>query len=1046
MKKLIFALTLFLFTQNFLAADPGELDRSFKPTILIGGIATIRDTVVQPDGKTIVVGTIWKVNNQQVNHVARFNSDGTLDATFDAGGAVVRGFFGDINVVALQPDGKIIVGGKFEQVARQTRYGLARLNADGSFDPTFNANLNANLTAALTSIAVQADGKILVGGADIVFNTGTTTTTRRGIVRLNPDGSLDSAFNPFSSSTQVNSVALQTDGKILIGGGNFTFGSQTRNQVARLNTDGSLDASFVGTTYDSSVFIVAPQTNGKIYVGGAFTTIGGQEQSRLARLNADGTRDAGFASINGNPFVKEIYTQSDGKVIYSGDDASVYRANTDGTADTAFTARSRVFTSAFKVNVLPDDRVIVGGSDMQIRTTVGGFTTETRNFVILAADGTLDDSVNPYITPGDTAGGNNYLPTVIAQPDGKVLFSSDSFFEVNRAARRNIVRLNADGSTDNTFNLPNGLIASSSRVTVMAQQADGKIIYAKVGANNSTDPIIARLNTDGSRDTSFADVVVKTGASNGVITSIATLPNGQVIIKGFFTLINGQTRESVARLNADGSLDSFNPKVTNGFTVSTNADGILIQPDGKFFLIGKYASANASQIARFNADGSLDTSYNSPVGSGFMNYALQPDGKIIYAGNNGLARLNADGSPDTSFNAPTFSVNINTRVNPLVAVVMNNGKILVGGKFNFINLTTVSGIARTGFARLNTDGSLDTTYGINGGATVAGNGANQGNTSGLVQAIALQADGNALIAGNFQYINNFSQHTLARLKVSAVGNNNVSDFDGDGKSDAAVFRDGIWYVNPSSATQTFYGIQWGLNTDKLAPADYDGDGKTDTAVWRESEGNFYILNSSDNSVRIENFGLPGDVLIVGDYDGDGKADPATYRAGAQSYFFYRGSLNNPNGNITYIPWGIEGDKVARGDFDGDGKLDMAVFRPSDKVWYIRGSGGQISYFQFGLATDKLVSGDFDGDKKTDIAIFRDGLWIVQQSSDGKVIYINWGLNTDSLAPGDYDGDGKTDYAIWRDGIYYILSSGSYQISYKYFGISGDVPIASVYVR
>ena len=895
---------------------------------------------------------------------------------------------------------------------------------------------------------MQTDGKILVGGGDIVFNNGTnTTTTRRGIVRLNSDGSLESGFNPFAVSTQVNSVALQTDGKILIGGGDFAFGSQTRSQVARLNIDGSLDVSFAGTTYDSSVFVVAPQSNGKIYVGGAFNTVGGQTQKNLARLNADGTRDAGFATATGIPFVKEIYTQSDGKVIYSGDGGTVYRSNTDGTLDTDFRTRSRVQTNAFKVNVLPDNRVIVGGADMQILTTVGGFTAETRNFVILAADGTLDDSVNPYLTGYSSASGNNYLPTVIAQPDGKVVYSSDTFFEVNRAARRNIVRLNADGSTDNTFNLPNGLIASSSRVTAMAQQADGKIIYAKVGANNATDPIIARLNTDGSRDTSFADVVVKTGASNGVITSIATLPNGQVIIKGFFTLINGQTRESVARLNADGSLDSFNPKVTNNFTVSMNADGILIQPDGKFFLIGRFGSANASQVARFNADGSLDTSYNSPVGSGFMNYALQTDGKIIYAGNSGLARLNADGSSDTSFNAPTFSVNINTRVNPIAAVVTNNGKILVGGKFNFINLTTAGGIPRTGFARLNADGSLDTTYGINGGATVAGNGSNQGNNSGLVQAIALQADGNALIAGNYQYVNNFSQPTLARLKVSAGGRNNTADFDGDGRTDAAVFRNGNWFVNPSS-TSNFYGVQFGLSTDKLAPADYDGDGKTDIAVWREGAfAYFYILNSSSNTVRTEQFGQTGDVVTVGDYDGDGKADPAVYREGAQSYFYYRGSLNNPNGSITGIPWGTSGDKAVRGDFDGDGKLDAAVFRSSNGVWYIRNSSnGQLSSVQFGLSSDKRVSGDFDGDGKTDIAVFRDGLWIVLQSSNSQVRYQNWGASTDILTPGDYDGDGKTDFAVWRSGIYYILNSGNSAFASQSFGAGNDLPVASTYVR
>jgi hypothetical protein len=271
------------------------------------------------------------------------------------------------------------------------------------------------------------------------------------------------------------------------------------------------------------------------------------------------------------------------------------------------------------------------------------------------------------------------------------------------------------------------------------------------------------------------------------------------------------------------------------------------------------------------------------------------------------------------------------------------------------------------------------------------------------------------------------------------------DFDGDGKSDISVFRssDRNWYLDRS--TGGFAAVQFGLASDKLAPDDYDGDGKTDVAVWRESEGNFYILNSSNNSVRIENFGLPGDKLTVGDWDGDGKADLATYRDGAQSYFYYRGSLNNPSGNITYLPWGTSGDKPMRGDFDGDGKFDVAVFRPSNNIWYIRqSSDGAVRYENWGLSTDKFVPADYDGDAKTDLTVFRNGVWYIKQSSNNQPRYEYFGLTTDTLVPADYDGDGKADVAVFRNGTWYVKQSTS-GASITQFGLSGDMPVEAAYL-
>src|SRR5262249_37169053 len=148
---------------------------------------------------------------------------------------------------------------------------------------------------------------------------------------------------------------------------------------------------------------------------------------------------------------------------------------------------------------------------------------------------------------------------------------------------------------------------------------------------------------------------------------------------------------------------------------------------------------------------------------------------------------------------------------------------------------------------------------------------------------------------------------------------------------------GVWFLQRSTLSVSI--TQLGLATDKPAPADFDGDGVTDVAVWREAtRSNFFILQSSSDTIRMEDFGVIGDdPALVGDWDGDGKADPAVYRnggAGGQSFIFFRGSLNNPNGNITFVPWGLGGDVPVRGDFDGDGKMDAAVFRSTDLNWYI----------------------------------------------------------------------------------------------------------------
>lgn len=320
----------------------------------------------------------------------------------------------------------------------------------------------------------------------------------------------------------------------------------------------------------------------------------------------------------------------------------------------------------------------------------------------------------------------------------------------------------------------------------------------------------------------------------------------------------------------------------------------------------------------------------------------------------------------------------------------------------------------------------------------------------IFYAAGLQADDDGGEGGDQTYTTSF----VSQPQPAIVIHHGFSDFDGDGKADASVFRpnDGTWYVNRS--TLGFTAARFGISTDKITPADFDADDKTDFAVWREGpagEASFYILQSSDSVLRYEALGQTGDrPLAVGDWDGDGKADPALYRdsaVGSQSYFYYRGSVNNPGRGVTFIPWGTAGDRPMHGDFDGDGKTDAAVFRPITGTWYIlRSSTGQLQAENWGLATDTLVPADYDGDGKTDLAVFRGGAWYIKQSSDGQLLVHNWGLGTDVPSPADYDGDAKTDPAVYRGGTWFIRNSNSGTMTAQIFGLGSDLPVPAAFVQ
>src|SRR5438552_4006219 len=227
----------------------------------------------------------------------RFSLMALVGLTLAGGAAAVRGQSAldgydpnansTVFVVVVQQDGKTLIGGAFTTLspnggATVTRNRIARLNPDGTLDTAFNPNAND----IVWSMALQVDGKILVGGNF----TGIGGQTRNRIARLNPDGTLDTAFNP-NANNIVDSIAVQADGKVLAGGlfhGTNSIGGQTRNRIARLDATTGLADSF-NPNANNEVHTIVVQADGKILAGGDFNganSIGGQTRNFIARLDA----------------------------------------------------------------------------------------------------------------------------------------------------------------------------------------------------------------------------------------------------------------------------------------------------------------------------------------------------------------------------------------------------------------------------------------------------------------------------------------------------------------------------------------------------------------------------------------------------------------------------------------------------------------------------------------------------------------------------------------------------------------------------------------
>lgn len=333
----------------------GDLDLSFTTQ----ADDKVTCTAALPDGGLMLGGQFLTMAGQPRSNIARLNQNGDLTASVTLEITPYPSFrWADVQAVAVQPDGKVILGGHFGSIAGNAKPWLARLNADGSLDTDFPAN---KTNSQLLAILPLPDGKILIGG-DFSF---VGSSSKKCLARLNNDGSLDSTFGGSPNNT-VSSIARQSDGQIVVGGTFTSVGGTTRNRVARLTANGALDSSF-NPDADGSVYAVALQPDGKVLLAGAFTSVGGVTRNRLARLNSDGSVDTTFPDLGASSSLLELALQCDGRIIVGGlttsvsgiGRASTARLNADGTVDSSFRADGNL--SAESLQLRPDGTLVVGG-------------------------------------------------------------------------------------------------------------------------------------------------------------------------------------------------------------------------------------------------------------------------------------------------------------------------------------------------------------------------------------------------------------------------------------------------------------------------------------------------------------------------------------------------------------------------------------------------------------------------------------------------------------------------------------------------------------
>jgi uncharacterized delta-60 repeat protein len=631
------------------------------------------------------------------------------------------------------------------------------------------------------------------------------------IVATDLSGSIDTTFNPgqLGFNSTVRCMVTQSDGKLIVGGDFTTYSGSANNFLVRINPNGTKDTTFTATL-NSSVYTAAVQSDGKIVIGGTFSTVNSITVPRLARLNTDGTRDTTWnpGTTGANGVVRDIKIQSDGRVLVVGDFATysgstvnrIVRTQTSGTIDNTFNVGTGLGNSAYNVHIQSDGKIITAG----VFSTYSG---SSNNFIVrINSNGTKDNTFNLG------TGFNSNVNISSLQSDGKII-AAGAFTTYSGSSNNYIVRINSDGTKDNTFNVGAGLDAAGwggglNNSISYDPQNNVYLASDNVTYSGSIVPRIFKLKPDGTLDATYnagaglnrlaiANLVsgsrvytagtftnYKAAGATGIakISDSATLSSsfnpgigfnndvwaitkqstGRIIVGGAFTNYSGSFRTRIVGLNSNGTIDS-------GFNVGTAGAGNIVyalatQTDDKIIAGGTFTTYSGSstfttRLMRLNSNGSQDLTYNT--GTGLNSYPLcilaRADGKIFVTGlfttysGSAINYIMQTNSNGTRDTTFNVGTGFDAGAFGYTAVTQSDNKLIVGGNF-----TTYSGSTVNRVVRINTDGTRDLTFSV-------GNGANT-----VVSAVALQSDGKTIVGGQFTSFSGSAVNRLVRVNTNGT--------------------------------------------------------------------------------------------------------------------------------------------------------------------------------------------------------------------------------------------------------------------------------------
>ncbi|MCG7979394.1 MAG: hypothetical protein N0E58_14845 [Candidatus Thiodiazotropha endolucinida] len=792
----------------------GPIGTGFNKARGFNGAVTGITPATDGSGDLYVIGDFTTYNSTASNHIIRLNSDGTVDTAFEMGTGfdeVVKSISS-----ATDGSGDLYVGGDFTTYNGITSNHIIRLNSDGTVDTAFAVGTgfdgvySSSTRVNSISPAKDSSGDLYVGGNFTTYNG----IASNSIIRLNSDGTVDATFAAGTGFdgiyTSVYSVTPATDGSgdLYVGGNFTTYNGIASNNIIRLNSDGTVDNTFsVGSGFNytedfyfglppvrSQVNSIIPTTDGSddLYVGGLFDTYNGTAINNIIRLNSDGTVDDTFtveAGVNG--IVRSISASSDGSGdLYLGGGFTTYngtasiriiRLHSDGTLETTFAVESGFDASVYSITPATD-----GSGDLYVGGAFNKYNDiGSNNIIRLNSDGTVDAGFT--VASGFDASVNSISATADGSDD---LYVSGRFTAYNGTTSNHLARLNSDGTVDTLYGVESGIDRFVKSIVPATDGSGDLYIGGYFSSYNDITSYthLIRLKRDGTVDTTFEiDWNWTTVYESGVhCFSAATDGSGDIYVGGGFvvrmhftnpSLLNTVTN-NITRLNSDGSVDATF-EVGNGFdddvySISPATDGSGDLYVGGEFTVFKrlYYSPHASNnIIRLNSNGTVDTAF--AVGTGFETvnatqpdwvqtfntvYTISPaidDSGDLYVGGvfntyNGIAinniiRLNSDGSVDTAFEVGT---GFDEAVRSIISTGDGSGDLYVGGEF-----TTYNGIASNHIIRLNSDGTVDTTFAVGSGFNSPVN----------TLSLATDSSGDLYVGGAFTSYQSSTVDKIARL-------------------------------------------------------------------------------------------------------------------------------------------------------------------------------------------------------------------------------------------------------------------------------------------